>query len=85
MMWCSDAAPPHGEPALSTLHSTLLASSNPAFPPQDSKYVWVAYLAFLALIVVYVGVMAWRQRRVEDELRETIARAAENSAESSHE
>jgi hypothetical protein len=48
----------------------LLAAS-PALPLDEAgKYVAGAYVVFLALIVVYVAIMAAKLQRIERELRE---------------
>jgi hypothetical protein len=62
----------------------------PALPLDEAgKYVAAAYLVFLALVLIYVAIMAGRlgritrdldevsellERRVEDDERETVAR-----------
>ncbi len=49
---------------------TLLAAT-PALPLDEAgKYVAGAYVVFLALIVVYVAIMAAKVQRIEKELRE---------------
>lgn len=48
----------------------LLAAS-PALPLDEAgKYVAGAYVVFLALVVVYVAIMAAKLQRIESELRE---------------
>jgi hypothetical protein len=48
----------------------LLAAA-PALPLDEAgKYVAAAYVVFLALIVVYVAIMAIKLQRIERELRE---------------
>jgi hypothetical protein len=43
----------------------------PALPlDQAGPYVAGAYVAFVALILVYVAIMSWRLSRIERELRE---------------
>ena len=54
---------------------TLLAA--PALPLHSAgKYVAGAYIVFLALVLIYVSIMARRLRRTERELAE-LRRAAE--------
>ena len=48
----------------------------PALPLDEAgKYVAGAYVAFLALILIYVGIMAAKLQRIERELSELSARA----------
>jgi hypothetical protein len=54
----------------------VLASALPA----DDGYVAAAYLVFLALLLVYVAIMAIRLARVERELVELNAEAEEGAA-----
>jgi hypothetical protein len=57
----------------------LLASA-PALPlGEGGKYVAGAYIVFLVLLVVYVGIMAAKLQRIERELRE-LAGFAESRA-----
>jgi hypothetical protein len=50
--------------------SRLIASA-PALPLGTSgKYVAAAYIVFVVLILVYVGIMAMRAQRLERELAE---------------
>jgi hypothetical protein len=57
----------------------LLASA-PALPlGEGGKYVAGAYIVFLILLVVYVGIMAAKLQRIERELRE-LAGFAESRA-----
>jgi hypothetical protein len=50
---------------------TLLLAATPALPLDEAgKYVAGAYVVFLALIVVYVAIMAAKVQRIEKELRE---------------
>jgi Na+-transporting methylmalonyl-CoA/oxaloacetate decarboxylase gamma subunit len=52
----------------------------PALPLDEAgKYVAGAYVVFLILLVVYVGIMAAKVQRIEKELRE-LAGFAENRA-----
>ena len=57
-----------------------LLASTPALPLDEAgKYVAGAYVVFLALIVIYVAIMAAKLQRMERELRE-LAGFAENRA-----
>jgi hypothetical protein len=48
-----------------------LLAATPALPLDEAgKYVAGAYVVFLALIVVYVAIMAAKLQRIEKELRE---------------
>jgi hypothetical protein len=59
----------------------LLASA-PALPlGEGGKYVAGAYIVFVVLLVVYVGIMAAKLQRIERELRE-LASFAETRASS---
>ena len=52
----------------------------PALPLDEAgKYVAAAYIVFLALIVIYVAIMAAKMQRIERELRE-LAGFAETRA-----
>lgn len=52
----------------------------PALPLDEAgKYVAAAYIVFLVLLVVYVGIMAAKLGRIERDLRE-LAGFAENRA-----
>lgn len=50
--------------------------------PTDSGsgYVAAAYIVFLALVLVYVAIMAFRLTRVERRLRELVREAQEREA-----
>jgi len=49
----------------------LLPIATPALPLDEAgKYVAGAYVVFLALIVIYVAIMAAKLQRIERELRE---------------
>jgi hypothetical protein len=49
----------------------LQLASAPAIPLGEAgKYVAAAYIVFLALIVIYVAIMASKLQRMERELRE---------------
>jgi len=57
-----------------------LLAANPALPLDEAgKYVAGAYIVFLALIVIYVAIMATKLQRIERELRE-LAGFAESRA-----
>lgn len=59
-----------------------LLGSAPALPlGEGGKYVAGAYIVFVVLLVVYVGIMASKLQRIEKELRE-LAGFAESRAES---
>jgi hypothetical protein len=59
----------------------LLASA-PALPLDEAgKYVAGAYVVFLALIVVYVAIMASKLQRMERELKDLAAFAEERKGE----
>jgi hypothetical protein len=54
--------------------SALLAET-PALPLHEAgKYVAGAYVVLLALILVYIAIMALRQSRIERDLAELLAR-----------
>jgi hypothetical protein len=60
--------------------SLLLLAGAPALPLDEAgKYVAGAYIVFLALIVIYVAIMASKLQRMERELRE-LAGFAEHRA-----
>jgi hypothetical protein len=60
---------------------SLLAAA-PALPLDEAgKYVAGAYVVFLALIVVYVAIMAAKLQRIERELRELAGFAEQRNAE----
>jgi len=49
----------------------------PALPLDEAgKYVAAAYLVFLALVLVYVGIMAAKLQRIEREVTELAHRLA---------
>ena len=57
-----------------------LLAATPALPLDEAgKYVAGAYIVFLVLLVVYVGIMAAKLQRIERELRE-LAGFAESRA-----
>jgi hypothetical protein len=48
-----------------------LLAATPALPLDEAgKYVAGAYVVFVVLLVVYVGIMAMKLQRIERELRE---------------
>jgi hypothetical protein len=58
----------------------------PALPLDEAgKYVAAAYLVFLALLLIYVAIMAWKLTRIEREVTElnqlVAARATERPEE----
>ncbi len=58
-----------------------LLAETPALPLDEAgKYVAGAYVVFLALIVVYVAIMAAKLQRIERELRELAAFAETRAA-----
>jgi hypothetical protein len=60
--------------------SLLILAASPALPLDEAgKYVAGAYIVFLALIVIYVAIMASKLQRMEKELRE-LAGFAEHRA-----
>jgi hypothetical protein len=55
----------------------LLPLGAPALPLDEAgKYVAGAYIVFVLLLVIYVGIMASKLQRIEKELRE-VAQVAE--------
>jgi hypothetical protein len=60
--------------------SPLILAATPALPLNEAgKYVAGAYVVFLALIVIYVAIMASKLQRMERDLRE-LAELAEHRA-----
>ncbi len=52
----------------------LLLAEAPALPLDEAgKYVAGAYIVFVLLLVVYVGIMASKLQRIEREMREIAA------------
>jgi hypothetical protein len=52
----------------------------PALPLDEAgKYVAGAYLVFLALVLVYVAIMAAKLQRIDRELRSLVALAEERA------
>jgi hypothetical protein len=63
----------------------LLASA-PALPlGEGGKYVAGAYIVFVVLLVVYVGIMASKLQRIERELRELAGFAEQRKREDQRE
>ena len=56
----------------------MLAASNTL--PDNAGYVAAAYLVFLALLVIYVGIMAYKLGRVERDVVELNRLADEDRA-----
>ena len=62
------------------LLADLLPIAAPALPLDEAgKYVAGAYIVFVLLLVIYVGIMATKLQRIEKELRE-VANVAEDRA-----
>jgi hypothetical protein len=62
--------------------ASLLPLGAPALPLDEAgKYVAGAYVVFMVLLVVYVGIMAAKLGRIEKELRDVAAVAEERKAE----
>lgn len=58
--------------------AALLPLGAPALPLDEAgKYVAGAYVVFVVLLVVYVGIMAAKLGRIERDLREVAAIAEE--------
>lgn len=54
--------------------AALLPLGAPALPLDEAgKYVAGAYVVFVVLLVVYVGIMAAKLQRIERELREVAS------------
>lgn len=65
--------------------AALLPLGAPALPLDEAgKYVAGAYVVFVVLLVVYVGIMAAKLQRIERELRE-VASFAEQRKETERE
>jgi hypothetical protein len=59
-----------------------LLADTPALPLDEAgKYVAGAYIVFLALIVIYVAIMAAKLQRIERELRELAGFAEQRNGE----
>jgi hypothetical protein len=57
---------------------SLLLAATPALPlGEGGKYVAGAYVVFVVLLVVYVGIMASKVQRIERDLRDLAAFAEE--------
>jgi hypothetical protein len=64
------------------LLAELLPIAAPALPLDEAgKYVAGAYIVFVLLLVIYVGIMATKLQRIEKELREVASVAEERKAE----
>jgi hypothetical protein len=64
----------------------LLITAAPALPlDEGGKYVAGAYIVFLALIVIYVAIMASKLQRMERDLRELAGFAEQRNTEPSSE
>jgi hypothetical protein len=62
--------------------ATLLPIAAPALPLDEAgKYVAGAYIVFVLLLVIYVGIMATKLQRIEKELREVATVAEQRKAE----
>jgi hypothetical protein len=60
----------------------LLPIAAPALPLDEAgKYVAGAYIVFVLLLVIYVGIMATKLQRIEKELREVASVAEKRKAE----
>jgi hypothetical protein len=60
----------------------LLPVAAPALPLDEAgKYVAGAYVVFVLLLLVYVGIMATKLQRIEKELREVANLAEQRKAE----
>jgi hypothetical protein len=59
----------------------LLPIAAPALPLDEAgKYVAGAYIVFVLLLVIYVGIMATKLQRIEKELREVASVAEERKS-----
>jgi len=60
----------------------LLPIAAPALPLDEAgKYVAGAYIVFVLLLLIYVGIMATKLQRIEKELREVAHVAEQRQAE----
>jgi hypothetical protein len=60
----------------------LLLAETPALPLHEAgKYVAGAYVVFVLLLLIYVGIMASKLSRIEKDLREVAAIAEQRKAE----
>jgi len=63
---------------------TLLGAA-PALPLDEAgKYVAGAYLVFVLLLVIYVGIMATKLQRIDREMRELAAFAEQQKKNERH-
>ena len=59
----------------------LLPIGAPALPLDEAgKYVAGAYIVFVLLLVIYVGIMATKLQRIEKELRDVASVAEQRKA-----
>jgi len=64
----------------------LLPLGAPALPLDEAgKYVAGAYIVFVLLLVIYVGIMATKLQRIEKELREVASIAEQRKSEAAGE
>ena len=62
--------------------TALLPIAAPALPLDEAgKYVAGAYIVFVLLLLIYVGIMASKLQRIERELREVASIAEQRKAE----
>lgn len=62
--------------------AALLPLAAPALPLDEAgKYVAGAYIVFVLLLLIYVGIMATKLQRIEKELREVANLAEQRKAE----
>ncbi|HWJ43120.1 MAG TPA: hypothetical protein VNR67_06780 [Solirubrobacterales bacterium] len=62
--------------------AALLPLGAPALPLDEAgKYVAGAYVVFVVLLVVYVGIMAAKLQRIERDLREVASFAEQRKGE----
>ena len=60
----------------------LILAAAPAIPNDvGGKYVAGAYIVFVLLLLIYVGIMASKLQRIEKELREVAGVAEQRRAE----
>jgi hypothetical protein len=63
-----------------------LFAATPALPLDEAgKYVAGAYVVFLVLLVVYVGIMATKLQRIERDLRELAGFAEQRNGDAAAE
>ena len=59
-----------------------LLAATPALPLDEAgKYVAGAYIVFVLVLLIYVGIMASKLQRIEKELREVASVAEQRRAE----